>query len=85
MAFETYNRKVQEFNQMADRASKLKDFDKIKDFAYNEFFKQQTESRKLEIAIAMEKMKHQCGSREDIQTMIDYWKQAVRVFSETAR
>ena len=73
---------IRAFNRFASRESKRKDFEKVKDFAVNDFFTRQTQADKETIATSYAKIETGRAGIYDMQVVMNYWKAARAAWSK---
>jgi hypothetical protein len=73
---------IRAFNRFASRESKRKDFEKVKDFAVNDFFTRQTEADKETIATSYAKIETGRAGIYDMQVVMNYWKACRREYGK---
>ena len=73
---------VRQYNSFAAEAMSTEDFQKVKDFAVNEFFARQTQADKEIIASAYARIERGTVGRYDLRTIMDFWKEARAAWSK---
>lgn len=73
-----YSESIRTYNAFADRAMSEPEYENIKDYAVNAYFKKQEPAKKQEVAAAYARIERGIANREDMKTIMDYYLGAER-------
>lgn len=76
---------VRQFNSFAAEAMSMEDYEKVKNYAVNDFFARQTQADKETITFAYAKVERGTAGRYDLQVVMDYWKACLREYESKAK
>lgn len=76
---------VRQYNRFTEEEMSREDFQKVKDFAVNDFFAMQTEADKETIASAYARIERSTAGRYDLRIIMDYWKACRREYGIKAK
>ena len=83
-----YSESIRKYNAFADRAMSEPEYESVKDYALNAYFKKQEPARKEEVAGAYARLERNYASSYDLRTIMDYYQGAekdYRLLTETRK
>ena len=78
-------RMIRKYNRFAQKEMAMEDFQKVREYATNDYFEQQTKADQAAIVSAYARIEHGIAGKYDMLIVMEYWKDCKRAYNKARK
>lgn len=78
-------RTIRQYNRFAQKEMAMEDFQKVREYATNDYFEKQTKADQKAIVSAYARIEQGTAGKYDILIVMEYWKDCKRAYNKARK